>query len=215
MELNAGISYELTIEHLQKFLPAGNPDTVAAFFPKLQSAMVKYEINTTRRAAAFFAQICHESSQLNRLEENLNYSADRLLAVFPKYFTAASAKEYARNPEKIANRVYANKGGNGGEETGDGWKYRGRGPFQYTLKDNYHFATAELKYNFIADPDAMLKPGPGAFSAALYWERHGLNRLADIDAFEKLTKKINTAGLGMADRLNHWQRIRGILKVEI
>lgn len=215
MDLNNGIPYELTAVDLQKCMPAADPKNVVLFAPKLQSAMAEYEIDTTRRAAAFLAQIAHETEELTHLVENLNYTAKRLLQIFPKYFNVDTADQYARQPEKIANRVYANRMGNGPEESGDGWKYRGRGCFMYTGLENYELASRELKYDFVKNPDDLTKPGPASFSAALYWHNRRLNRKADIDAMTSISKAINGGTIGLEDRLQHWARCAKVLKVEI
>lgn len=185
MDLNAGIPYELTAADLQKCMPSASPANVAKFFPKLQSGMQKYGINTTRRAAAFLAQIAHESGSLHYVEE------------------IASGDAYEGRKDL------------GNTEPGDGKRFKGRGLIQITGRNNYAEVSKELSYNFIAAPEDLEKPGPAAYSACWFWFDRGLNRLADIDAFEKITKRINGGLNGLSDRLNHWQRIRGILKVEI
>jgi len=174
-------------------------------------AMNKYQINTANRARAFLAQLGHECQHLRTLSENLNYSKKGLLAVFPKYFNSASASDYERKPEKIANRVYANRGGNGNEASGDGWRYRGRGGFQITFKDNYKKISLKMKvqHDFVANPDLLSTPEFAFESAAWWWQDAGLNEIADklnedddIAIFTQITRKINGGTNGINDRWN-------------
>ena len=150
-------------------------------------------LNTPLRIVHFLAQVFHESGNLKYMEENLNYSASGLLKTFPKYFTKATASAYARKPEKIANRVYADRMGNGNEASGDGWKFRGRGLIQLTGKDNYK-AYARSKHcvgDLMGHPEWLCKY-PGALKSAMwYWQEHGLNELADRDNVEAVTRKVN------------------------
>lgn len=156
----------------------------------------KWGIVTRTRMAAFVAQIAHESAQFTRLQENLNYSAERLTVVWPKRFpTLTSAQPYARNPEKLANKVYADRMGNGDEASGDGWRYRGRGPIQLTGKNNYLAAG-------ITAPDTLLIPAGGLNAAAWFWKSHGLNEYADLWDIPSITKSINGGLLGLAERID-------------
>lgn len=199
-------------EILKECLPAAKQVDIDKFAEPLEKAMEKFEINTTKRQSAFLAQIAHESASLSRVEENLNYSVTGLITIFPRYFrTAADAEVYARKPQKIANRVYANRMGNGNEASGDGWRYRGKGPIQITGKDNHKVIGDALDYDFVAKPDDLLLPGAGAMSAAWFWKKNGLNELADAGNFEKITKRINGGLTGIEDRKQHWERIKKIL----
>jgi len=205
----------MTPELLKKCMPAATIETCRLFAPHLTSAMVVYNISKTpRRTATFLANLAHESGSLNNLEENLNYSAKRLLQIFPKYFTVESADQYARQPQKIANRVYANRMGNGDEASGDGWKFRGRGPTMNTGKYMYQMLTKELNYDFIADPAALLKPGSGSHAAAWFWDYNGLNRTADIEGLQKIRKKVNGGLIGYEDFLQHYYHIKEVLQVD-
>jgi putative chitinase len=167
----------------------------------LTAAMARYEINTPTRQAAFLAQVMHESARFTTLVENFNYRADRLVAVFPGYFDEHEALAYARQPSRIASRVYANRMGNGDEASGDGWKYRGRGLIQITGRGNYFECGVTLGMDLIADPDKLLDPDMAAMSAACYWKTHGLNELADAGSFSTITKRINGGLNGQPERL--------------
>lgn len=167
----------------------------------LQDASELFEIDTPARVAAFLAQCAHESSGFVRLEENMNYSASRLLAVFPRYFTPEQAINYAYHREAIANRVYANRLGNGDEASGDGWKYRGRGLIQLTGATNYRRCGLELKINLHAFPDLLIEPTFAAHSAAWFWHDRGCNDFVDAGDFEGLTRRINGGTIGLEDRI--------------
>lgn len=201
---------------LKKCMPAATDANVELFTVPLVNAMARYQISeSNRRMAAFLAQVAHESACLKYTSENLNYSATGLLKVFGKYFSPDQAQQYARNPEMIANRVYANRMGNGPEESGDGWKYRGRGLIQLTGRDNYELLSHALGVDFIKDPDLLEKPAAAALSAGWYWHTNGLNTIADIDGFERITRKINGGLNGLADRKEQWARCRQALHVVI
>lgn len=169
---------------------------------------------TNNQAAHFFGQCAHESGNFKVFSENLNYSADGLTKIFKKYFpTAASTTGYARNPEKIANKVYANRMGNGPESSGDGWKFRGRGPIQLTGKDNYSaFAAA------IGRPDILTNPSVVAdelaFESALwFFRKNGLldiaNRGVTDDIITQITKRVNGGTHGLDDRLKKTKQFAG------
>lgn len=178
----------------------------------------KYKINTPERISHFLSQVNYESGYMNYIEENLNYSAKRLLQVFPKYFkTVEEANEYAYKPEKIANRVYANRMGNGDEQSGDGYRYRGRGLIQLTGKNNY--LEFSKWYNdsgiFVDSPDLLLQPQFAVLSAFFYWDKNKLNNYIIIEdgsynICKKLTKKINGYN-GLDERFKLYLKISGIL----
>ena len=177
-------------------------------------------IDTAARACAFLAQVGHESAQLNLVEENLNYSAQALRKVFPKYFrTPQEASSYAHHPDRIANRVYGNRMGNGSEESGDGWKFRGRGLIQITGRDNYVSMSALMGKDLTVWPDALLMPLDACRSAALWWKANGLNALADKLAaderktFETITKRVNGGLNGLEDRWSIYQRAKNSIVV--
>lgn len=162
-----------------------------------------FEVNTPLRVVHFLSQCFHESGNLRYCEENLNYSAEGLLKTFPKYFkTRKEADAYARQPEKIANRVYGGRMGNGPEASGDGWKYRGRGFIGLTGKSNYiDYSSSEFCIgDVVKNPDLIAK-APGNLKTALYfWWKNGCNKWADLDDCEGLTRRINGGQNGLANR---------------
>ena len=178
----------------------------------LNTMLDKYGITTPDEIAEFLAQCGHESSDFNSLEENSNYKAESLMRVWPKRFPNIEiANEYAHNPDKIANKVYANRMGNGDEDSGDGWLYHGRGAIQLTGKDNYvKFANASG--NSLDDLPLYLLTIEGAVeSACWYWNVNKLSPLADAEDVEALTRKINGGLIGEDDRELRFARCRGVL----
>ncbi len=194
---------------IQHVIAAGvQNDTAESWLPFLQGTCKAYEINSPNRIAGFLSQIAHESAGLTRLTENLNYTAERLMAVWPRRFPSIEfAKQYGRNPEKIANLVYASRMGNGDEASGEGWKYRGRGLKQLTGKSNYAACSKALGEDFVNDPDRLLMPVNAALSAGWFWSENGLNRFADADDFVGMTKRINGGTIGLEDRQARYKRI--------
>lgn len=171
-----------------------------------KSLLDEYEINTPKRVAAFLAQCGHESGGFVFISENLNYSASGLMRVFPKYFpTQDLANAYARQPEKIANRVYASRMGNGDEASGDGFRYRGRGLIQLTGKDNYFWFAASLEITPQEAAEYTQTFEGAAQSACWFWETNKLNALADAGDFVTMTKRINGGTIGLADREHHYE----------
>lgn len=181
------------------------------WFPHIDAALDKFSINSRLRISAFLAQIGHESAKLTAVSENLNYSASGLTATFGKYFDAATATEYARQPERIANRVYANRLGNGNEASGDGWKYRGRGLVQVTGKENYGSCSKGIGKNVVESPDLLTEPADAALSAGWFWNSKGLNNYADRSDFDTITRRVNGGLNGKADRDMLYQRALKIL----
>lgn len=181
----------------------------------IDGAMRRWQINTPRRQAAFLAQIAHESNRLSRITESLYYTTpERLLLIFPRHFDNLSpASGYVRNPDALANRVYANRMGNGPSESGDGWRYRGRGLIQITGKNNYRACANGIGAPLLDQPDLLEQHGHAAESAAWYWTSHGCNALADADRFPEITKVINGGLNGMADRLALWTSAKKALGV--
>lgn len=178
----------------------------------INDSISKFQINTTLRMQHFLAQVFHESSNLQLLQENLNYSANGLLGVFHKYFlTEDVAKQYERQPDKIANHVYANRMGNGDEASGDGSKYKGRGAIQLTGKDNYELLSKATGVDFLTHPEFLEEPKYAILSAAWFWSRNGLNELADKNDIETITKKINGGLLGLDDRKAKFEKIKTII----
>lgn len=187
------------------------------YLEALNEGFEKFGDDTPLRQAAFIAQAGHESTRFTRVEENLNYSANGLLRTFPDYFTEVSAKELAYKPMRIANKVYANKGGNGDEASGDGWKFRGRGWFQLTLQRNYMMAGKRLTgdQNFFLDsPDLVLEPEWSVRTAFDYWEVNELAKYADRNSvveMRNMTRKINRGLRGLDDRISLWRKAKEVL----
>lgn len=204
----------VTDDSLKQIMPKLADAKRAAFLPSLQSALNEFGVNTPKREAAFLAQIAHESGELNIFAENLNYGAKGLMATWPKRFPdPVKAQQYERNPQKIANYVYANRIGNGDEASGDGWRFRGRGPIQITGRDNYQKYGSRLNVDLINDPDKAATPEVGFRIAGLYWKENGLNELADAGMFETITKRINGALKGLEDRVKYYTRAKQVLGV--
>jgi putative chitinase len=191
------------------------PQTTRAdvFLGPLNAAMVLAEINTPLRIAMFLAHIAHESTQLNRIVENLNDSEQGLLDTFPSYFNASNARDYARQKERIANHVYANRLGNGDEASGEGWRYRGRGLIQVTGKSNYGDCGIALVLNLVEAPEQLEQPIPAAKSAAWFWKAKGLNTLADAKDIVTCTKRINGGTKGLKERKAFYESALAALSV--
>ena len=202
---------EIHYTDLASIYPSTAKATLEASLDPLSAAMNRFDISTGSRAAAFIAQAGHESGGFAHMIENLNYGAQGLRTTFGKYFTTVDlANAYARQPQKIANRVYANRMGNGNEASGDGWKYRGRGFIQLTGKDNYaRFATAMgISLDKVI---AYLETTEGAaMSAGWFWDSKSLNTLADQGNFKAITIRINGGTNGWEDRLAHFQKAKNL-----
>lgn len=175
-------------------------DILQQYTPILNSFMPDYEIDTKFRVAMFLAQCGHESGGFRTIQENLYYRADRLLQVFPRYFNASQAQAYANNPERIANRVYANRMGNGSESSGDGYKFRGRGLIQITGKSNYSALAQELKLSLDDTTNYLLTPEGAVESACWFFEKNGCNQKSDYEDVVGVTRIINGGENGLADR---------------
>ena len=197
-------TFNFTQQQLKEMIPR-NP-YVPQWYEAVSSILPEYEINTPQRVAAFLAQCAHESGGFVFLKENLNYKAPSLRKVFPKYFQDdATASAYANKPERIANRVYANRMGNGDESSGDGWRYCGRGLIQLTGKDNYTFFAASLDIP-VEEASEYLQTFEGAVqSACFFWEQNNLNKWADAGDILTLTKRINGGTIGLEDRIKHYE----------
>ena len=188
------------------------PDAVIAMIP---DTAAKFQINTPLRLAHFLAQCGHESGGFRVTSENLNYSAKGLMGIFKKYFpTEALANSYQRQPQKIANRVYANRMLNGDEGSGDGFKFRGRGYIQLTGKDNYTQFGKAIGEDISSNPDSV--SGKYALlSAAWFWSKNGLNKLADGGATDavvtSITKRVNGGTIGLPDRIKHFKEYYHLL----
>jgi putative chitinase len=187
---------------------AVTPANAEKWLPWLNKTMDKYDINSPRRQAMFLAQLAHESGGFNFVAENLNYSADGLEKVFKKYFpTRELAEEYARKPEKIANRVYANRMGNGDEASGDGWKYRGRGLIQLTGLNNYASYSMQADNEALIKPEIVQEPEFAADSAGWFWMVNRLNAMADTGDVRAVTRRVNGGFNGMQDRQSKYDTL--------
>ncbi len=174
----------------------------------------KFEINTSARLAHFLSQTMHESNGFKSLTENLNYSEDGLLKIFGKYFTKETVKTYARKPEMIANKVYANRMGNGDEKSGDGWKHKGVGAIQLTGKSNHQAFFKYMGLDINTDP-SLIATRYALVSAAWFWLTNKLNQLADkgtdMTAITNVTKRINGGTIGISDRIEKFNKIYTML----
>jgi putative chitinase len=204
---------ELTLEQLKQLLPR-NP-YVKNWHSALSQLFPDYEINTPRRIAAFVAQCAHESGNFMVLQENLNYRWQTLRKIFPKYFpTDEIAQRYASMPNKqeaIANRVYANRMANGPEESGDGFRYRGRGLIQLTGRENYTWFAASLEISPEEATEYLGTFEGAAQSACWFWETNKLNQWADKGDIVTLTKRINGGTIGLDDRIKHYEHALHVL----
>ena len=189
------------------------PDTVIGQIP---GVMDTFQINTPLRLAHFLAQCGHESGGFKHVNENLNYSADGLKKIFPKYFAQAGlAESYARQPEKIASRVYGGRMGNGDESTKEGYKFRGRGYIQLTGKSNYSEFDKFVNEDILANPDLVATQYP-LLSAAWFFHKNGLNAIADKGSDDAtvtaVTKRVNGGTIGLPDRIKHFKEYYSLLK---
>jgi putative chitinase len=196
----------ITQEQIQ--LVTGDADT---WFIPLRDAMALNEIDGSPRIEMFLAQASHESGGFSRLVENLKYSPTGLLRTFPKYLTPAEAVEFAYDEERISNRVYADRLGNGPEHSGDGFRYRGRGLFQITGKGNYIAGGRAIGVNLEQLPELAAEPLYAALLAGWFWRSRDCNDLADADDFEAITRKINGGLNGLPDRLARLAKIQEAL----
>jgi len=191
----------ITQEQLQACLPSNR--NINDWYDIVVDYFDKYEINTPERQAAFLSQCGHESADFRLVEENLNYGAKGLRATFPRYFpTDALANSYQRQPEKIANHVYANRMGNGNEASGDGWKYHGRGVLQITGKNNYSKCSQDVfgDDRLVDQPELLIEHDGAMASACWYWNIHNCNAVADTEDTATLTRIINGGENGLDDR---------------
>ena len=197
------MSFTFTKEQLQLII--GNNPNLDGWHAALSSVLPKYEIDSPQRVAAFIAQCTHESGGFKRLKENLNYKAESLVRVFPKYFPSLDlAKQYAHDQEKIANRVYGSRMGNGNESSGDGFRYCGRGLIQLTGRNNYTKFSESIGMA-VEEVPALLETFEGAVkSACWFWKTNNLNQYADAGDILTMTKRINGGTIGLEDRIKHY-----------
>lgn len=196
-------TFSFTQDQLAQIIP-GNP-FVDHWHEALCTILPDYEINTPQRVAAFLAQCAHESGGFRALKENLNYKAESLVKVFGKYFPNMDiANQYAHNQEKIANRVYGGRMGNGPEESGDGFKYCGRGLIQLTGKQNYTKFAESIDTPVEEIPEFLATFEGAIQSACWFWEVNNLNQYADSGDILTMTKRINGGTIGLEDRKKHY-----------
>jgi putative chitinase len=166
----------------------------------LNATFQKYNISTPKREAAFIGQCSVESANFTHLQENLNYSAQRLMQVWPSRFPNISmAQPYANNPEKLANFVYAGRMGN--LQDGDGWKFHGRGLIQLTGRENYANCGSSIGVDILDNPDLLLTPKYATLSAGWFWHKRDLNSLADAQEYGTMTRRINGGTTGLDERI--------------
>jgi putative chitinase len=201
---------ELTLDQLKQIIPKNKYQQ--HWFDVLSQLLPDYDINTPQRIASFLAQCAHESGEFVFIKENLNYRAATLLKVFPKYFPdLALASQYAGKPERIANKVYANRMGNGPEESGDGYRYCGRGLIQVTGHDNYMWFADSIQVTPEEASEYMETFEGAAQSACWFWETANLNTLADRGDIKAMTKTINGGYIGLEDRISHYEHALHVL----
>ncbi|SDI15600.1 glycoside hydrolase family 19 protein [Pseudomonas panipatensis] len=206
----------ITEQQLLQILPNAG-QRVGVFVPALNRAMIRFGITSNVRAAAFLAQVGHESAQLTALIENLNYGAQGLANTWPARYRGADGKpnalaiQIARNPPLIANTTYAGRNGNGPVSSGDGWLYRGRGLIQITGRANYRAAGAGIGQPLEDQPQLLEQPDVAAMSAAWWWSANGLSDLADAGRFDDITRRINGGLNGQTERLALWAKAKAVL----
>jgi len=201
----------MNTEQLAKILKM-KPAKAGEWIDAINETFEKFDISTPERQACFLGQCAHESGGFTALSENLNYSAASLCRVWPKRFpTISDGQNCERNPEKIANKVYASRMGNGDEESGEGYAYRGRGLIQLTGKSNYEACGKALGVDLVENPDLVATPQYAALSAGWFWNKNKLNAYADKGDMEGLTKKINGGTHGIEDRVARTQAAIDVL----
>lgn len=209
----------IDVAKLVKLMPGSSEPWLIA----MVETMPKWGIVGIKREAAFLGQMRHECQDFTKFTENLYYKdPGRIAQIFRNAFDLDKDKvisldeirfatQYAKNPEKLANRAYANRYGNGDEASGDGWKFRGRGPTQTTFKDNYRAATEWTGVNLIVNPDELLVPRVGCTASCGFWQSHGCNEMADGDRHKDITKQINPGLAGLEERLHLVENTRAAL----
>jgi putative chitinase len=183
--------------------------------PEWESALnvtfQRFDISSPLRQAAFIGQCAHECGNFKLLEENLNYRAETLMKLWPKRFNASNVNDYARNPKKIANMVYANRMGNRDEASGDGYRFRGRGCIQLTGHANYFHAGQACGEDFVMQPELVATPMYAAMTAGWFWDTHKINQYADSQDIVGMTKKINGGTIGLEDRRDRIEKALQVL----
>jgi putative chitinase len=199
----------ITLQTLQKLFP--HTSNLDVFLIPLNLSTIRYDINNRLRLCAFLAQTGHESAEYQHMIENLNYSREALLRVFPTHFDESNVDHYAHQPVKIANRAYANRMGNGDEASGDGWLYRGRGLIQITGKDNYSKYAQDIHKDLHATVSYMETTEGVVDSAGWFWKSRNLNYYADLDNMVEITKLINGGLNGLTNRLRLYHLAESVI----
>lgn len=208
--------FDFTEQKLGKILTRNK--NVSVWYEAMVVQLPQFEVTTAKRVAAFVAQCAHESADFTTLQENLNYSADALNKLFGKYFVKAGrdSTPYHRKPEMIANVIYASRMGNGDTASGEGYKFRGRGPIQLTGKANYHAFASEFfedPETVMEDPDLVTDDVPTSlYSALWFWNKNKLNKYADASDIKGMTKVINGGYIGLEDRIKHYNHAIEVLE---
>lgn len=203
----------VTEAQLRRLFPMAKDATVKAFAAKSPALFREFALDKKRiRIEYFIAQIAHETGGLTRSVENLSYTAQRLTEIWPSRFpTIAAAQPFANNPEKLANKVYANRMGNGPPESGDGYRYRGRGYIQITGKDGYRNTGSRAGIDLVAHPEKAIETAVALRVACAYWQWRDINPFCDVRDFKEVTRRINGGLTGYDDRLLWLEKVRRAL----
>lgn len=203
----------VTERQLKRLFPSAKDATVAAFAEKSPALFKEFGLSEKHiRMEYFLAQIAHETGGLTRSVENLSYSAKRIIEIWPTRFASLSvAQPYANDPEKLANKVYSNRMGNGPMESGDGYRYRGRGYIQITGKDNYRNTGRVAGIDLVSQPERAILTADALRVACAYWQLKDLNPLCDARKFEDVTRAINGALIGLSERKDWLEKVRKAL----
>ena len=213
---------EITQAQIRRAVPDVNAARLDEFVAAWNMWAVHFGIITKKRGIHLLAQIMAETGALRYMTENMNYSKERLLEIFPKYFDRSNVGLYARNPEKIGNRVYANRMGNGSEGSGDGYRYRGRGCLMLTGKDNYTaFNRSDCcTEDVVRNPDRMAAYYLNVVSALWFWSKNSLNAYADKDdgtngeeIVRQITRKVNGGSNGLAERKRYYRQLKEVFGI--
>lgn len=206
---------ELTKSVFQRMFPNARPSNLDKYFAALVAGMEKYGINTPMRIAMFMANLGHESGDFSATVENLTYTtAERINKIFDYAFNSVEeAAPFVRNPQALANHVYAGRYGNGPSHTGDGWRYRGRGLIGTTFRENYEKTGKALGIDLVRHPELLEQPVYAAYSACWFWQWRGLNEIADSGDFLRVCKKINGGTNGLQDRQIRFAHIKAVMGI--